>query len=254
MEISLRAPYDLFNKNYFRMKKNTPSKEKKSVPTPDEIWAILKETAAMQKENDRMIKENDRMTKETKREIKDLAALQKESKREMKESFAETKRRMEESSASVDRKFKNIFKEVGGIANSNGEFAEEYFENAFEADKTFAGMHFDAMKTNLRVSNPKIGREDEYDIVLYNNKNVAIIESKYKARESNIEDVIQKADSFRFWFPHYKKHKIYLGLAGLTIENGMIRKARKHGIAVIRQSGNKVIVNDKNLKVYWFND
>ncbi|MCL2682272.1 MAG: hypothetical protein FWE63_02145 [Bacteroidales bacterium] len=143
---------------------------------------------------------------------------------------------------------KNISKEVGGIANSNGYFAEEYFRNAFEHEPVFAGEHFDIMKENIRVANAE--QEDEYDIVLYNKENIAIIETKYKARVSDISDVIKKADSFRQWFPYYKNHNIYLGLAGLTFDNKVISKAKEKGIAIIRQKGGKTIVSDKNLKAY----
>ena len=145
---------------------------------------------------------------------------------------------------------KNLSKDVGGIANSNGEFAEDYFENAFKAEPVFAGQHFSVMQKNLCVADPSIKRRDEFDIVLYNTNTIAIIEIKYKARESHVNDVIKKADAFRFWFPKYKNYKIYLGLACLSLEEKVIEKAEAKGVSIIRQCGGKTIVSDKNLKVY----
>jgi hypothetical protein len=39
-------------------------------------------------------------------------------------------------------------------------------------------------------------------------------------------------------------------LASLAFEKDTIRKAKEHGIAVIRQRGGKTIVNDENLIAY----
>ena len=148
----------------------------------------------------------------------------------------------------LDEMFKNINKEIGGISNSNGEFAEEYFENIFLDELTFAGMQFHEMITRKKFDN-RI-RHDEFDIILLNEKNVLIVETKYKAQESNIDELIEKADAFRFWYPEYKDQKIFLGLASLRFEDNIIGKAKKKGIAVIRQLGDKTVVNDENLKAY----
>jgi hypothetical protein len=154
------------------------------------------------------------------------------------------------SQKEIAQMIKNLSKDVGGIANSNGEFAEEYFENAFKLEPFFAGQQFDVMQKNLCVADPGIKRRDEFDIVLYNKSSIAIIEIKYKARESNVDDVIRKAEAFRFWFPRYKNYKIYLGLACLILDEKVIHKAESKGVSLIRQYGGKTISNDKNLKVY----
>ena len=168
--------------------------------------------------------------------------------RELTVKQAETDRQMQET----DRMIKKLSQNIGGIENSNGAFAEEYFAQAFKTDdtKTFAGMHFDRMATNLNMKDLRINRQDEYDIVLYNNESIVIIETKYKGRERNIDDVIKKAESFRFWFPQYRNHKVYLGLASLSFEGNTIKNAKEKGIAIIRQQGGKTIVNDKNLVAY----
>jgi hypothetical protein len=148
----------------------------------------------------------------------------------------------------TDRKFQELRQEIGGITKSNGEFAEEYFVNVFENDKKFGNIVYDNWNLNLKG---KAGDcEGEYDIVLINGSSIAIVETKYKPRETDIEKMIENAKKFRTLFPYYAKHKIYLGLAGLSFSNNIIGVARKRGIAVIRQRGNKTIVNDDNLKAY----
>jgi hypothetical protein len=163
-------------------------------------------------------------------------------------SQQETDRQMQDT----DRRIKAIATELNGISRSNGDFAEEYFNNAFENDNLiFADMHFDYMKKDIHVSNPKSGKRDEqFDIVLYNDESVAIIEIKYKACKNDIYDMIRKAEAFRIWFPEYADHKIYLGLAGMSFLKNTIKNADDKGIAIIRQRGDKTVVNDKNLKAY----
>jgi len=180
----------------------------------------------------------------------------------LRESHAETEKLLKDSIAEADRRkaeadkrqteneklWKEIKKEIGGIANSNGEFAEEYFENIFCRDLTFAGMHFHEIIRRKRFDDRK--RKDEFDIIMLNEENVLIVESKYKAKESDIDEVIKKAESFRYWYPEHKDHKIYLCLASLRFEDNIIGKARKKGIAIIQQLGDKTVVNDEHLKVY----
>ena len=200
------------------------------VPTFEEIRTILKDIAASQKEADSRIQEIDRILQET-------VLTQKETALSMKDT---------------DRRMKAYGFELNGISSSNGDFAEDYFNNAFENDALmFAGMHFDYMKNDINVSNRKSGRRDEqYDIVLYNDTCVGIIEIKYKVRENDINDTIRKAEVFRSWFPEYADHKIYIGLAGMSFQKEAVQKADEKGIAIIRQKGGKTIVNDKNLKAY----
>ena len=200
------------------------------VPTFEEIREILKDIAASQQDTDRR--------------MKDVAASQEKTDRQMKE----TDRQMKET----DRRINALASELNGISSSNGDFAEDYFNSAFENDNLiFAGMHFDYLKNDINVSNPKSGKRDEqFDIVLYNDESVAIIEIKYKASKSDIYDMIRKAEAFRNWFPEYADHKIYLGLAGMSFLKNTVKNAENKGIAVIRQRGDKTIVNDKNLIAY----
>ena len=150
--------------------------------------------------------------------------------------------------AMLDERFNELSKQIGGISNSNGEFAEEYFENVYCRDMTFAGMHFHEIIKRKRFEDRK--RKDEFDIIMLNEKNAVIVESKYKAKESDIDKVIKKASSFRYWYPEHKNHKIYLCLASLRFEDNIIGKARKKGVAIIQQLGDKTEVNDENLIAY----
>jgi len=181
--------------------------------TPETVWAMLQENAQL---------------------IREVSQSQKETDRQMKET---------------DRKMQELQKTVGGITNNQGAFAEEYFFNSFESGKTnFFGEKFDDVKKNLK--NFWQGVEDEYDIVLYNHASVAIIEVKYKAHLNDIPAVLKKAETFRVLFPNYKDFKIYLGLASMSFYPELEQECINEGIAVIKQVGDTVVINDTNLKVF----
>ena len=159
--------------------------------------------------------------------------------------FQEIGRKQEET----DRLVRETQKTVSGWAHNHGSFAEEYFFCSFEnGRKNFFGETFDDIARNLK--NFWQGIEDEYDIVLYNHDSVALIEVKYKAHENDIPKVLNKAKTFRILFPHYKDFKIYLGLASLSFYPELEQECIKEGIAIIKQVGDTVVINDKHLKVF----
>jgi len=138
---------------------------------------------------------------------------------------------------------------MGNWSNNHGSFAEEYFFNSFEEEKqNFFGEHFNEIEKNLKVRAQKL--RDEYDIVMYNDSYVAIVETKFKAHEKDIPKVIKKAETFRILCPDYKDFKIYLGLASLSFYPELEQECIENGIAVIKQVGDTVVINDENLKVF----
>ena len=153
------------------------------------------------------------------------------------------------SQAETDRQMKELQKTVGGITNNQGSFAEEYFFNSFEQGKqNFFGEKFDEITKNL--THFWQGLKDEYDIVLYNHASVALIEVKYKAHINDIPEVLKKAETFRILFPNYKDFRIYLGLASMSFYPKLEEECINNGIAIIKQVGDTVVINDKHLKAY----
>jgi hypothetical protein len=231
----------------------------KQPATEESVWAAFRESDRERKEYERLFKEqiaeSDRQRKENERILNEKFVETDRKFAETDRKFAETERLLKEQIAKQEKEwnrtmtmFNDLKKEIGGIANSNGEIAEEYFENIFIWDKTFAGMHFHEIIKRKKFDDRK--RMDEFDIIMLNEKNVVIVETKYKAKESNIDDIIEKAASFRYWYPEYKDHNVYLCLASLRFEDNIIGKARKKGIAILQQLGDKTVVNDENLRAY----
>jgi hypothetical protein len=151
--------------------------------------------------------------------------------------------------AETDKQIDKLQKTIGGWANNHGFFAEEYFSNSFENNKrNFFGERFDRIEE--RVKGIKLGFQDEYDILLINGKSIGIIEVKFKAHINDVPKVLRKAETFRVNFPEYKEHHVYLGLATMAFYPELEQECINEGIAVIKQVGDSVVINDKHLKIF----
>jgi len=161
--------------------------------------------------------------------------------------FAETRQQIEKTSrqmAETDKKLKELGIHVAGITDSNGMFAEEYFFNSLENKLEFAGVSFDNISRDFNLMRKsKDGKRvrDQFDVVLLNGDAVALIEIKYKGRKDDLSKMInQKITNFKYLFPQYAKHKIYLGLGGFSFEKNVAREAEKLGIGLLKQVGETI--------------
>ena len=214
--------------------------------TPEIVWAMLRELAEKHADlaerhadfAERQAGLADRLAELTEKQT-ETDRLMKETDRQMKE----TDRQMKET----DRKLDKVGVQLGGIANNQGRFAEEYFINSFEKGKrNFFGEKFDDIKNNLKGTETN----DEFDIVMLNGQSVGIVEIKYKAHEKDVQEVLGKVNTFRSNFPKYKNHTIYLGLASMAFYPELEQICKDNGIAIIKQAGDLIVINDEHLKAF----
>jgi len=169
-----------------------------------------------------------------------LASLKETGKR-----FRETERLINKNAEQMTK----VQKTLGEWANNHGAFAEDYFFNSFEDGKqNFFGEEFDDIDKN--VKGIKKGYKDEYDILLINGKSLGIIEVKFKAHINDVPKILRKAETFRVNFPDYEKHQVYLGLATLAFYPELEQECIDKGIAIIKQVGDTVVINDAHLKTF----
>jgi hypothetical protein len=188
--------------------------------------------------------------------FEEIWSILKENAQQLKDSRVEFDKRMKESNEKFEKdredyrkRMKKMEKNMGNWSNNHGSFAEEYFFNSFENEQqNFFGEHFHEIRKKI---NPKEKHlEDEYDIVMYNDSSVAIVEAKFKAHKNDITQVLKKAETFRILCPSYKDFKIYLGLASLSFYPELEEECISQGIAVIKQVGDTVVINDEHLKLF----
>ena len=165
---------------------------------------------------------------ETDRILKDLARI-----------IEETSRKRDMEGEKLDKRIKEVTEQLGGMGNSNGAFAEDYFAGALSEKKMFAGLKFDEVETNMKGKCGAI--KDEFDIVMYNGNSVALIEVKYKVQTEDLEKMVtKKAPNFRTLFPYYAGHKVYLGIGSMSFTDRIYEKAKELGIGMLKQKGDTI--------------
>ena len=142
--------------------------------------------------------------------------------------------------------YETVLKEYSTY-NESYAFAEEYFFNSFKnGSQTFFGERFDVIKKNLKgMETP-----DKFDVVMLSEQAVGIVEVKFRACGNDISKVLNKAVTFRENFPYYATHRVYLGYATFAFNDIIEQECIANGIAIIKQVGDTVVINDKHLKVF----
>ena len=154
----------------------------------------------------------------------------------------------------LEKHIKEVSKNIDGLNKSAGMIAEEQVLDYLTRTMTFGKNHFDAIQQNVhskRTINGGEKIEAEYDVLMTNDVSACIIETKSRAREDDIKDLVEnKAAKFKKLFPIFANHKLYLGIAAMSFEEGAKEEAKNLGIGILKPKGDFVEVIDDNLKVY----
>ena len=146
---------------------------------------------------------------------------------------------------------------IRGIGNSNRDVAEEYFINAFKENPSLNGEIYNkVIHNNVRFKPADLQKlseyDDEFDLFLSNDKIAAIIEIKYNVKKGDINELLEKGKNYRKYFlgEDEDDFKLYLGMAALSFRKTTEKNILDQGIAVIKQVGDKMIINTENLKEF----
>jgi len=203
-----------------------------------EMFAELRETQATSS-----AKFNQELAASSAKFEQEMAASSAKFDQEMAASRAEFDKR----SAKFDQKMEKLSDTIGSWSNNHGFFAEEYFFNSFNNGKqNFFGETYDEIKKNLKG----IETDDEFDVVMLNGHSVGLVEVKFKAHENDLPKILKKAHAFKTNFPKYQNHKVYLGLATMAFYPKLEEECIKEGIAIVKQVGDTIIINEEHLKAF----
>ncbi len=154
---------------------------------------------------------------------------------ELKKSQEQADRRQEQA----DKRLDKVAKLMGNISNNQGDIAEEFFYNSLAAKPILAGIHYDFIDKN--TTRRKSNIEDEYDILMVNGKDIAIIETKYKAHVRDIEKLVHKKyENFKKLYPEYKNYTHHLGLASFNINEEVKEEAFKNNVILLQRKGDLI--------------
>ena len=141
--------------------------------TDDELKALVASLAVAQDRTDEQMQRN--------------AIAQKATDEQMKRTDEQMKR-TDEQMKRTDEKLERIGAMLGNIGENQGAVAEEFFYNSLKDTQTLAGVHYDFIDKN--VSRTGNGVSDEFDMILVNGEDVALVEVKYKAHEKDLDKLL----------------------------------------------------------------
>ena len=210
--------------------------------TFQEIRQMLGELTVSQKETEKRFQETEKRFQETDRKFQETDREFQETKNFLREKFLKTDIKFEQTNQKFERTEKlvrELSRQLGGIANSNGDFAEEFFFHGFSATKQVAGIKYDYIEAN---KNREIGNfKGEYDIVLVNENKILIIEVKYKLKKDHITEFYnKKMPKFKKLFPEYEKFTVYGAMAAFSFEKGTEQAAENKGFLLFTQFGENI--------------
>jgi hypothetical protein len=172
----------------------------------------------------------------------------------MTASKMETDAKIAASFDRLDRVVEKTKAQLAGLSDSSGRAVESLAYSFFDSRMTFAGVKFDDMEVgvNRRRKLPDGTRiQGEYDIVLYNGSAIALIEAKNRVRRGDVTKLIdEQLPRFKLFFPQYKDFKFYLGLCGMSFEDGVEKEALDMGIGTLKPNGDAVEINETTVRAW----
>ena len=231
--------------------------------TKDEIIQMMNEMlkplnewlVKSSKEFDERLKKYEKERQETdlrfKEERKETDLRFKEERRKSDERFEKLRKENEERAEKDRKEFKKDMKElsaqIGGVGNSNGFFAEEFFCKSLENSMRLGEHEFHSLDRDLKRHIKKKNLKGEYDIILTNSDTVVVVEVKYKMSKDYVEKFYNKSlKNFKKLFPIYSNYKLYGAVASMSDPEESYKLAQEYGLYVLGQSGNEIeIINDQ---------
>jgi len=238
--------------------------------TPEEIWAILRETAQRQKEHEERwnreiaMREKEsakrreeaalRREEDAKRREENVKLWEEEAKR--REEWAEFRKGWEETKAMFDkseRQFaetKELFDrtdrkieanngEMGRLRNSFGEVIEHLVAPGIEERFGNLGMNFDSGKATANMEIKEGGKVvAEADIWLENDQTILVVEVKAKVKIKDVSQHKKRLEKIRAMQNRYNDQRKIIGaIAGAVFGAEQRKLALDAGFFVIAQTG-----------------
>ena len=234
--------------------------ENQAVPTPNEIWKILKEVSLSQKETDRLFRESKKETErlfrksqqeeETRRKEEETRRKEEETRRKEEETRRkeeETRRKeldhyIKENSREMKR-LKNIF------SNKWGELVESLVSGPILKMLQKRNIKVTGMSSHITAQykdSEGQTKECEIDIMARNGQELVAVEVKSTLGAKEVDRFLDVLKRFTLFFPEYRDKKIYGAVAYLKLYQSADRYAIKKGLFVIKATGDSAYIVNKD--------
>ncbi|MBF0140939.1 MAG: DUF3782 domain-containing protein [Magnetococcales bacterium] len=175
-------------------------------------------------ETDRKFQDTDRKFQETGQQIKEVSAQMRETDAQMKDT---------------DRKVKEVSKQIGQLGGRLGEFVEGLVAPACKTLFAQRGIPIHKVSRRMEADLPN-DRHMEIDLFVVNTDAVSLVEVKSKLTIEDVREHTVRMSEFKEFFPEYANKKAIGAVAGMVVDEHVVRFAIKHGLFVLVQAGDSV--------------
>jgi len=219
--------------------------------TDQELKELVARLAVSQEEYRKTLKEERETIREERASFleerrifsEDIKTLN-ESLQKEKESITELRYLQKESSEKIEKqsmvllekikKLQRSMRDLRKLGLSVGFETEEFFYESFSQNPFLGNIHFDIVSHNVK------GQKAEFDIVLYNTKQIGIVEVKNRLKANRLKEFVKKIPIFRNEFPQYKNFNIIAAVAAYSFEQESDKLAQNLGLFVFSRYGQKL--------------
>ncbi len=204
-----------------------------TAPTPDEIWAILREVSASLDKTAAAQKKGRQEMAEFRARQKEIAARQDADHEKLMQEIKETSKQIKKTDALFNTQW--------------GRLMESLVDGDLVPLLNQRGIPVDYTVTNAK----KRGRDDnyEYDIIAVNGKEIVVVEVKTTLRVQDVKDFLESLGKVATRMPRFKDNTIYGAMAWLRVDSEADVYAERQGLFVIRATGSSAsILNKEDFK------
>ena len=154
-------------------------------------------------------------------------------------SLAVSQAKTDAQLAKTDEKLSKMADLYGGLSGNIGHAVEDFFYNSLRPSRLVNGIHYDFINKNITRSNDDCERE--FDILLTNGSDVAIVEVKHRANFENIDKLLNKlGPDFVTLFPEFSGYRVHLVLATFSIADEVRDLALHSKITILQRKGDVI--------------
>jgi len=170
---------------------------------------------------------------------------------ERKKSRMEFEEELKKSQKVFNKRMTELSKQIGGIGNSNGDYAEEFFYKSLEKTMKIGNMKFKYIDNNCKRTDKSKNISGEYDVILTNSDSIVVVEIKYKLTKDYVNDFYhKKLKRFKELFPLYNKFILYGAVASFSDHKNARKLSKEYGLFVLGRAGEKIEIINDNVKEY----
>ncbi len=138
---------------------------------------------------------------------------------------------------------KQLKQMVFGIGENTGKIAEDYFYTYFLKHREVGGIKYEVLERNVSRSRGTLSCE--YDLVLYNESDLLIIEVKYKFHPKDVVKFAEKnLQIFKTLSPHFSNLTMRGAVASFSFPDESIELAKKYGLFIFARIGKNVEISN----------